>query len=72
MNHQHTRHQMPPILPALVDHLDRLYPERCASPDDSDREIWMKAGERRIVRHLRNMLEKQEREASSLTGAQRL
>lgn len=36
----------------LVDMLDELYPERCADPADPEREVWMKAGERRLVRRL--------------------
>jgi hypothetical protein len=51
---------MPPISTALADYLDQHYPEQCADPKDSDREIWMKSGERRIVRHLRNLAERQE------------
>ena len=29
--------------------LDRMVPPRPPSPSDSEREIWMKAGERRLV-----------------------
>lgn len=42
----------------LVDILDELYPERCPDPDDSPAEMWMKAGERRLVNkliHLRSI-----------------
>jgi hypothetical protein len=43
-----------------IRYLDERFPERCPSPSDSEREIWMKAGERRLVRHLLNLLQKQE------------
>ena len=29
--------------------LDQCIPHKCPDPKDSDREIWMKAGERRLV-----------------------
>lgn len=29
--------------------LDQMYPHRCPDPQDTEREIWMKAGERRLV-----------------------
>lgn len=36
----------------LVDMLDELYPERTPDTSDDEREIWAKAGERRLVRKL--------------------
>jgi hypothetical protein len=45
---------------ALIQWLNDLYPERCPNPDHSEREIWMKAGERRVVRHLINKLNRAE------------
>lgn len=36
----------------LVEALDQTYPESSPDPNDSEREIWMKAGERRLVRGL--------------------
>lgn len=41
----------------LMDNLDSLYPPRPADPKDSDREIWMKAEERRLVEVLRSKYE---------------
>jgi hypothetical protein len=29
--------------------LDQCYPHRCPDPTQSEREIWMRAGERRLV-----------------------
>lgn len=29
--------------------LSETFPHRCADPKDTEREIWMKAGERRLV-----------------------
>ncbi|RUT86783.1 MULTISPECIES: hypothetical protein [unclassified Mesorhizobium] len=52
--------QVPPIPADVIDWLDRLYPEKCADPKDADREIWMKSGERRLVRRLRLELQRQE------------
>lgn len=51
---------VPPIPADVIEWLDRLYPEKCADPKDTDREIWMKAGERRLVRRLKLDLKRQE------------
>lgn len=37
----------------FLDALEELYPARPPDPKDTDREIWMKAGERRVVEVLR-------------------
>jgi hypothetical protein len=39
--------------PALIDALDETFPELCPDPNDSDRLVWIKAGERNVVRKLR-------------------
>jgi hypothetical protein len=36
----------------LIKWLDVMYPDRCPNPEDSEREVWMKAGERRVVNTL--------------------
>jgi hypothetical protein len=41
----------------LVAELNDQYPERCPSPKDPEREIWMEAGRRDLVRHLLLRLE---------------
>lgn len=43
---------LPATAEALVNELDGLYPERSPSPHENDRELWMRAGERRLVRAL--------------------
>ena len=43
----------PAIDKALLDWLEKILPERSPNPLDSDREIWMKAGERRLINMLR-------------------
>ena len=42
------------IRPELMEALERLYPARPPNPQDSEREIWMKAGERRLVEVLKS------------------
>jgi hypothetical protein len=42
----------PPIDEALLKKLDEVYPEKCPSPDDSDRAIWLAVGARQVVRML--------------------
>lgn len=36
----------------LVKALDELYPARPPNPNDTEREVWMKAGERRVIERL--------------------
>lgn len=51
----------------LLEALDKLYPTRPPDPKDSDREIWMKAGERRLLDVLWAKLEEAEEEGYGLT-----
>lgn len=64
MNNNSTRRetlkQVPHVTPALVEYLEALIPHRCPSPEESEREIWMRAGERRLVDFLANKLRKQD------------
>lgn len=43
---------LPATAEQLVALLDKTYPELSADPSWSDREVWMRAGERRLVRWL--------------------
>jgi hypothetical protein len=45
----------PAVSLELVEALEREYPDRCPSPDASDREIWMATGQARLVAFLREM-----------------
>jgi len=42
----------PSVSEPLLAYINQKFPERCPDPQDSDREIWMKSGERRVFRHL--------------------
>lgn len=49
-----------PIIPKLLlDELNKRYPERSAELDWSDREVWLRAGERRVIRLLNEMYKRQ-------------
>lgn len=74
MNHRHAqhRHAVPPLDATTIACLEQLFPDRSPDPRDSEREIWMKAGEARAVRHLRNLLNKQEREGTAFAGGIRI
>jgi hypothetical protein len=37
------------LTPEQVALLEQCYPHRCPDPAHSERELWMKAGERRLV-----------------------
>jgi hypothetical protein len=43
----------PPLDEALIKKLEATIPERCPDLIDSDREIWLYAGQRQVVRMLR-------------------
>lgn len=44
--------QCPPLTKELIAYLEATVPERCPDPRVSDREIWMYAGKRELVRGL--------------------
>ncbi len=49
-----------PIIPKhLLDALNERYPERSAEIDWADRDVWVKAGERRVIRFLNEMFKRQ-------------
>ena len=54
--------RLPGLTRELVEGLDALVPERCPGLKQSEREIWMYAGKRELVRNLKTVFERQERE----------
>lgn len=53
----------PLIDEALIKKLEAILPERCPDLADTDREIWLYAGQRQVVRMLRAVyLEQQDTE----------
>jgi hypothetical protein len=54
-----TEQTLPFIPQDLLDDLNRRYPERCPEVDWSDRDIWLKAGERRVIRFLNEQFKRQ-------------
>jgi hypothetical protein len=53
----------PPLDEALIKKLEQVLPERCPDLVDSDREIWLYAGQRQVVRMLRAVYLEQQDEA---------
>ncbi len=51
--------KLPPLDPTLVAALDRMYPDRCPDPKWRLRAIWMRVGERNVVRRLQEELRRQ-------------
>lgn len=43
----------PVTVDQLIEALDGAFPERCPDIDDSDRQVWFKAGQRSVVNFLR-------------------
>jgi hypothetical protein len=58
MNDQ--RDRVPPLDRPTVEFALKCAPDRCPNPQDTEREIWMKAGEHRLAQRLQNILNKQE------------
>lgn len=54
--------ETPRIPREVAEYLNRIFPERSPDPKDSEREVWMKAGERRVVIHLLTKLQAQEQD----------
>lgn len=50
----------PPLDRPTVEVALDLAPDRCPNPKEDEREIWMKAGERRLAVRLLSLLENQE------------
>ena len=53
--------KFPPVSKELIDKLNELYPEQCPDPKWDDRTIWMRAGERRVVRKLLQAYDNQQK-----------
>ena len=53
----------PPIEKALIDRLQELFPERCPEESWTDRQIWIYAGQRNVVRMLQSIYLEQQSEA---------
>lgn len=50
---------IPYIEEGLLEYLQRLYPDKCPEPNDTDREVWMNRGAVGVVRHLRRIYNEQ-------------
>lgn len=55
--------KIPYVSEELVEHLERIFPDRCPSLTDSDREVWASYGRASVVRHLKALLKDQEKRA---------
>lgn len=49
--------QLPQLSLDLVRKLDEMFPERCPSKSDSERDIWIYSGKRELVRFLVSLTE---------------
>lgn len=49
----------PDIPAALLEYLERCFPDRFPDPKLPERELWMKGGEVRLVRLLRHRFDQQ-------------
>lgn len=51
--------ELPAIPEDLLKALDAKYPELCPDPSWTEREVWMRVGERRVVRYLKRIFAEQ-------------
>lgn len=50
---------LPDLSRRLLERLDELYPDRCPDPSDSERDVWIKAGQRKVVNFLWDVFDEQ-------------
>lgn len=58
---------LPDIPKALLEELERRFPDRAPELSLSDREVWAKAGEARLIRFLRHQFDEQNRSIARKT-----
>lgn len=51
--------RLPVIDEALLDYLERMFPDRCPNLEDDENTVWFKAGAASVARHLRAVHEQQ-------------
>lgn len=57
------QYRVPPIDEALLNVLEVTFPNRCPDPEWSEREIWQRVGEQRLIRWLRHQYKNQQEQA---------
>jgi hypothetical protein len=62
----HTMDSLPIYTSDLIDLLDKLYPPKCPSISDLDREIWVYKGKRELIDTLKVLLKRDEEEGNIL------
>jgi len=50
---------LPALSKSLIDKLDKLFPDKCPLLTDSDRDIWYKVGQRKVVEFLQQKYDEQ-------------
>lgn len=49
---------LPPVDPKLIEWLEARYPNRVPDLADSEREVWAKVGEQRVISTLKQVIAK--------------
>jgi hypothetical protein len=55
----HIQRKLPDLSKDLIAVLDERFPSRCPDPKDSEREIWIKVGQRKVVEFLQDVYDEQ-------------
>ena len=55
----HPSKALPGLTKELVEALNSIFPERCAEPEWSDRDVWINTGRRLAVRYIINKYNEQ-------------
>jgi hypothetical protein len=61
--------KLPPISKDLIDTLETLFPDKCPDINDSDRKIWIDAGQQKIIKFMKHQFKLQQEAAKDLTGS---
>ena len=51
--------KLPDLSKDLIDALDARFPVRLADPKDSEREVWIKVGQSKVVEFLKDVYDEQ-------------
>ncbi|CAB4140438.1 hypothetical protein UFOVP396_39 [uncultured Caudovirales phage] len=51
----------------LIDHLNKLFPNKVPDISENERQIWFKAGQASVVSYLKQLLEEQNNNLLDLT-----
>ena len=49
----------PRISEEVIKYLDELFPDKCPNLEDNEKQVWFKSGQASVVKHLKQLLDDQ-------------